>query len=102
MGDHSPPICHFPERDNDRPSVRTVEGSVHFVEAVQEPSHLKQPQPIPHFYGVVAGKTRHVVPLVVRIAVLIGLFGAIQFVDEKEEVLFFELLPVDERSLADP
>jgi hypothetical protein len=66
--------------------VGTVERGVHFVETVEQPSHLAGFQPISHFVGVSAGVGRHRVPLVLGVG---GIFVNLlieQFLDQEGKV----------------
>lgn len=100
--DGGPAVCDFAEGDDDGPSVRAVEGRVHFVEAVEQSSHLEDPQPLADFDGVVAGKARHGVALINRVRVLIGLSLTVQLIHQKHKVVLPQFLPKQQRRLADP
>ncbi len=94
-----PTLRYPPKGHNNRPSMRTIEGSIHLIQTIKQTPHLKYSQSIAYFDSIMAGKARHVVSFIIWVRVILFIFLVVQLVYKKYKVFLFQLLTVNKRSL---
>ena len=60
-------LSYFPDWGDGGSAVWAIEGCIHFVQTIQQPSHLSPFQFVSYFVGIFAGESSHGVSLIIGI-----------------------------------